>query len=118
MQQRTRAEHEETYKKSIEYFDSELQELKKKAEEFGIIKECNTPEEVADFEYDAQKDATKDVAKKEREAADISVSAVLKTTPTIIKESCSESIQTRAMKKHCAMFHRNREIPTLQHSKK
>ncbi len=86
LQQRTRAEHEETYKKSIEYFDSELQELKKKAEEFGIIKECNTPEEVADFEYDAQKDATKDVAKKEREAADISVSAVLKTTPTIIKK--------------------------------
>lgn len=86
LQQRTRAEHEETYKKSIENFDSELQELKKKAEEFGIIKECNTPEEVADFEYDAQKDATKDVAKKEREAADISVSAVLKTTPTIIKK--------------------------------
>ena len=86
LQQRTRAEHEETYKKSIEYFDSELQELKKKAEEFGIIKECNTPEEVADFEYDAQKDVTKDVAKKEREAADISVSAVLKTTPTIIKK--------------------------------
>lgn len=86
LQQRTRAEHEETYKKSIEYFDSELQGLKKKAEEFGIIKECNTPEEVADFEYDAQKDATKDVAKKEREAADISVSAVLKTTPTIIKK--------------------------------
>jgi hypothetical protein len=86
LQQRTRAEHEETYKKSIEYFDSELQELKKKAEEFGIIKECNTPEEVADFECDAQKDATKDVAKKEREAADISVSAVLKTTPTIIKK--------------------------------
>lgn len=86
LQQRTRAEHEETYKKSIEYFDSEVQELKKKAEEFGIIKECNTPEEVADFEYDAQKDATKDVAKKEREAADISVSAVLKTTPTIIKK--------------------------------
>lgn len=86
LQQRTRAEHEETYKKSIEYFDSELQELKKKAEELGIIKECNTPEEVADFEYDAQKDATKDVAKKEREAADISVSAVLKTTPTIIKK--------------------------------
>lgn len=86
LQQRTRAEHEETYKKSIECFDSELQELKKKAEEFGIIKECNTPEEVADFEYDAQKDATKDVAKKEREAADISVSAVLKTTPTIIKK--------------------------------
>lgn len=86
LQQRTRAEHEETYKKSIEYFDSELQELKKKAEEFGIIKECNTTEEVADFEYDAQKDATKDVAKKEREAADISVSAVLKTTPTIIKK--------------------------------
>lgn len=86
LQQRTRAEHEEAYKKSIEYFDSELQELKKKAEEFGIIKECNTPEEVADFEYDAQKDATKDVAKKEREAADISVSAVLKTTPTIIKK--------------------------------
>lgn len=86
LQQRTRAEHEETYKKSIEYFDSELQELKKKAEEFGIIKECNTPEEVADFEYDAQKDATKDVAKKERGAADISVSAVLKTTPTIIKK--------------------------------
>lgn len=86
LQQRTRADHEETYKKSIEYFDSELQELKKKAEEFGIIKECNTPEEVADFEYDAQKDATKDVAKKEREAADISVSAVLKTTPTIIKK--------------------------------
>lgn len=86
LQQRTRAEHEETYKKSIEYFDSELQELKKKAEEFGIIKECNTPEEVADFEYDAQKDATKDFAKKEREAADISVSAVLKTTPTIIKK--------------------------------
>lgn len=86
LQQRTRAEHEETYKKSIEYFDSELQELKKKAEEFGIIKECNTPEEVADFEYDAQKDAAKDVAKKEREAADISVSAVLKTTPTIIKK--------------------------------
>lgn len=86
LQQRTRAEHEETYKKSIEYFDSELQELKKKAEEFGIIKECNTPEEVAVFEYDAQKDATKDVAKKEREAADISVSAVLKTTPTIIKK--------------------------------
>lgn len=86
LQQRTRAEHEETYKKSIEYFDSELQELKKKAEEFGIIKECNTPAEVADFEYDAQKDATKDVAKKEREAADISVSAVLKTTPTIIKK--------------------------------
>lgn len=86
LQQRTRAEHEETYKKSIEYFDSELQELKKKAEEFGIIKECTTPEEVADFEYDAQKDATKDVAKKEREAADISVSAVLKTTPTIIKK--------------------------------
>ena len=86
LQQRTRAEQEETYKKSIEYFDSELQELKKKAEEFGIIKECNTPEEVADFEYDAQKDATKDVAKKEREAADISVSAVLKTTPTIIKK--------------------------------
>lgn len=86
LQQRTRAEHEETYKKSIEYFDSELQELKKKAEEFGIIKECNTPEEVADFEYDAQKDAIKDVAKKEREAADISVSAVLKTTPTIIKK--------------------------------
>lgn len=86
LQQRTRAEHEETYKKSIEYFDSELQELKKNAEEFGIIKEFNTPEEVADFEYDAQKDATKDVAKKEREAADISVSAVLKTTPTIIKK--------------------------------
>lgn len=86
LQQRTRAEHEETYKKTIEYFDSELQELKKKAEEFGIIKECNTPEEIADFEYDAQKDATKDVAKKEREAADISVSAVLKTTPTIIKK--------------------------------
>lgn len=86
LQQRTRAEHEETYKKSIEYFDSELQELKKKAEEFGIIKECNTPEEVANFEYDAQKDATKVVAKKEREAADISVSAVLKTTPTIIKK--------------------------------
>lgn len=86
LQQRTRAEHEETYKKSIEYFDSELQGLKKKAEEFGIIKECNAPEEVADFEYDAQKDATKDVAKKEREAADISVSAVLKTTPTIIKK--------------------------------
>lgn len=86
LQQRTRAEHEETYKKSIEYFDSELQELKKKAKEFGIIKECNTPEEVADFEYDAQKDVTKDVAKKEREAADISVSAVLKTTPTIIKK--------------------------------
>lgn len=86
LQQRTRAEHEETYKKSIEYFDNELQELKKKAEEFGIIKECNTPEEVADFEYDAQKDATKAVAKKEREAADISVSAVLKTTPTIIKK--------------------------------
>lgn len=86
LQQRTRAEHEETYKKSIEYFDSELQGLKKKAEEFGIIKECNTPEEIADFEYDAQKDATKDVAKKEREAADISVSAVLKTTPTIIKK--------------------------------
>lgn len=86
LQQRTRAEHEETYKKSIEYFDSELQELKKKAEEFGIIKECNTPEEIADFEYDAQKDATKTVAKKEREAADISVSAVLKTTPTIIKK--------------------------------
>lgn len=86
LQQRTRAEHEETYKKSIEYFDSELQELNKKAEEFGIIKECNTPEEVADFEYDAQKDATKAVAKKEREAADISVSAVLKTTPTIIKK--------------------------------
>lgn len=86
LMQRTRAEHEETYKKSIEYFDSELQELKKKAEEFGIIKECNTPEEIADFEYDAQKDATKDVAKKEREAADISVSAVLKTTPTIIKK--------------------------------
>lgn len=86
LQQRTRAEHEETYKKSIEYFDSELQELKKKAEEFGIIKECNAPEEVADFEYDAQKDATKDVAKKERKAADISVSAVLKTTPTIIKK--------------------------------
>lgn len=86
LQQRTRAEHEETYKKSIEYFDSELQGLKKKAEEFGIIKECNTPEEVADFEYDAQKDATKDVAKKERKAADISVSAVLKTTPTIIKK--------------------------------
>lgn len=86
LQQRTRAEHEEAYKKSIEYFDSELQKLKKKAEEFGIIKECNTPEEVADFEYDAQKDATKDVAKKEREAADISVSAVLKTTPTIIKK--------------------------------
>lgn len=86
LQQRTRAEHEETYKKSIEYFDSELQELKKKAEEFGIIKECNTPEEVADFEYDAQKDVTKDVAKKEKEAADISVSAVLKTTPTIIKK--------------------------------
>lgn len=86
LQQRTRAEHEETYKKSIEYFDSELQELKKKAEEFGIIKECNTPEEVADFEYDAQKDATKAVAKKERKAADISVSAVLKTTPTIIKK--------------------------------
>lgn len=86
LQQRTRAEHEETYKKSIEYFDSELQGLKKKAEEFGIIKECNTPEVVADFEYDAQKDATKDVAKKEREAADISVSAVLKTTPTIIKK--------------------------------
>lgn len=86
LQQRTRAEHEETYKKSIEYFDSELQELKKKAEEFWIIKECNTPEEVADFEYDAQKYATKDVAKKEREAADISVSAVLKTTPTIIKK--------------------------------
>lgn len=86
LQQRTRAEHEETYKKSIEYFDSELQELKKKAEEFGIIKECNTPEEVADFEYDAQKDATKDVAKKERKAANISVSAVLKTTPTIIKK--------------------------------
>ncbi len=86
LQQRTRAEHEETYKKSIEYFDSELQELKKKAEEFGIIKECNTPEKIADFEYDAQKDATKAVAKKEREAADISVSAVLKTTPTIIKK--------------------------------
>lgn len=86
LQQRTRAEHEETYKKSIKYFDSELQELKKKAEEFGIIKECNTPEEIADFEYDAQKDATKDVAKKERQAADISVSAVLKTTPTIIKK--------------------------------
>lgn len=86
LQQRTRAEHEETYKKSIEYFDSELQELKKKTEEFGIIKECNTPEEIADFEYDAQKDATKAVAKKEREAADISVSAVLKTTPTIIKK--------------------------------
>lgn len=86
LQQHTRAEHEETYKKSIEYFDNELQELKKKAEEFGIIKECNTPEEVADFEYDAQKDATKAVAKKEREAADISVSAVLKTTPTIIKK--------------------------------
>lgn len=86
LQQRTRAEHEETYKKSIEFFDSELQELKKKAEEFGIIKECNTPEEIVDFEYDAQKDATKDVAKKEREAADISVSAVLKTTPTIIKK--------------------------------
>lgn len=86
LRQRTRAEHEETYKKSIEYFDSELQELKKKAEEFGIIKECNTPEEIADFEYDAQKDATKAVAKKERETADISVSAVLKTTPTIIKK--------------------------------
>ena len=86
LQQRTRAEHEDTNKISIEYFDSELQDLKKKAEEFGIINECNTPEEVADFEYDAQKDATKDVAKKEREAADISVSAVLKTTPTIIKK--------------------------------
>lgn len=86
MQQRTRAEHEEAYKKAIEYFDSELQELKKKAEEFGIIKECNAPEEVADFEYDAKKEATKDVAKKEREAADISVSAVLKATPTIIKK--------------------------------
>lgn len=86
LQQRTRAEHEEAYKKAIEYFDSELQELKKKAEEFGIIKECNVPEEVADFEYDAKKEAAKDVAKKEREAADISVSAVLKTTPTIIKK--------------------------------
>lgn len=86
LQQRTRAEHEEAYKKAIEYFDSELQELKKKAEEFGIIKECNAPEEVADFEYDAKKEAAKDVAKKEREAADISVSAVLKATPTIIKK--------------------------------
>lgn len=86
LQQRTRAEHEEAYKKAIEYFDSELQELKKKAEEFGIIKECNVPEEVADFEYDAKKEAAKDVAKKEREAADISVSAVLKATPTIIKK--------------------------------
>ena len=44
------------------------------------------PEEVADFEYDAKKEAAKDVAKKEREAADISVSAVLKATPTIIKK--------------------------------
>ena len=86
LQQRTRAEHEEAYKNAIEYFDSELQELKKKAEEFGIIKECNAPEEVADFEYDAKKEAAKDVAKKEREAADISVSAVLKATPTIIKK--------------------------------
>ena len=86
LQQRTRAEHEEAYKKAIEYFDSELQELKKKAEEFGIIKKCNAPEEVADFEYDAKKEAAKDVAKKEREAADISVSAVLKATPTIIKK--------------------------------
>lgn len=86
LQQRTRAEHEEAYKNAIEYFDSELQELKKKAEEFGIIKECNAPEEVADFEYDAKKEAAKDFAKKEREAADISVSAVLKATPTIIKK--------------------------------
>lgn len=86
LQQRTRAEHEEAYKNAIEYFDSELQELKKKAEEFGIIKECNAPEEVADFEYDAKKEAAKDVAKKEREAADISVSAILKATPTIIKK--------------------------------
>lgn len=86
LQQRTRAEHEETYKKSIEYFDSELKELKKKADEYGIVKESNTLEEIADFEYDAKKEAVKDVAKKGREAADISVSAVLKTTPTIIKK--------------------------------
>lgn len=86
LQQRTRAEHEEAYKKAIEYFDSELQELKKKADEYGIVKECNTPEEVADFEYDAKKEAAKDVTKKEREASEISPSVVLKATPTIIKK--------------------------------
>lgn len=116
LQQRTRAEHEETYKKSIEYFDSELQELKKKAEEFGIIKECNTPEEVADFEYDAQKDATKDVAKKEKEAADISVSAVLKTTPTIIKKLqrvYSNKSYEKALR-HVSQESRNSDIAALE----
>lgn len=38
LQQRTRAEHEETYKKSIEYFDSELQELKRKPKSSGLSK--------------------------------------------------------------------------------
>ena len=104
LQQRTRAEHEETYKKSIEYFDSELQDyeaafekalqyfdenindLKAKAEEYGKAKESSSAEEVAAIEHAGQREAARDLVKKERDVAENNTSIIQKATPRMVKK--------------------------------
>ena len=74
------------------YYDSIAQvqqreaDLKAKAEEYGKAKESSSAEEVAAIEHAGQREAARDLVKKERDVAENNTSIIQKATPRMVKK--------------------------------
>lgn len=84
--QGTTKDYDAAYEKALQYFDENINDLKAKAEEYGKAKESSSAEEVAAIEYAGQREAARDLVKKERDVAENNTSIIQKATPRMVKK--------------------------------
>ena len=84
--QGTSKDYEAAYEKALQYFDENINDLKAKAEEYGKAKESSSAEEVAAIEHAGQREAARDLVKKERDVAENNTSIIQKATPRMVKK--------------------------------
>lgn len=82
----TTREYEAAYEKAIRYFDEGFTELKVKADEYGKAKINSKPQQIAEINYEGQKEAAKDQARREREVAKTKSSVIQKSVPQMVKK--------------------------------
>lgn len=84
--QGTTKDYDAAYEKALQYFDENINDLKAKAEEYGKAKESSSAEEVAAIEHAGQREAARDLVKKERDVAENNTSIIQKATPRMVKK--------------------------------
>lgn len=84
--QGTTREYETAYEKAIHYFDEGFTKLKTKADEYGKAKINSKPQQIAEINYEGQKEAAKDQARREREVAETKNSVIQKSVPQMVKK--------------------------------